>query len=90
MVVGWLYAAQRLQLAMWHLDAHRPHHCCVDGGVLILHPPTHLPPATPHHTQDMAQRQQWGHVINICCVEQGSGMHAVTKQAMEALNQELR
>lgn len=46
--------------------------------------------ATREAVQDMEQRQQWGHIINICCAEEGSGMHAATKQASCAMAQELR
>jgi hypothetical protein len=40
--------------------------------------------------QSMEERRQWGHVINICCAEEGSGMHAATKQAVCAMAHELR
>lgn len=46
--------------------------------------------ATREAVQSMEERQQWGHVINICCAEEGSGMHAATKQAVCSMAQELR
>ncbi|KAL4440067.1 hypothetical protein ABPG75_003068 [Micractinium tetrahymenae] len=45
---------------------------------------------TREAVQDMEQRQQWGHIVNIACAEEGSGMHAATKQAVCAMAQELR
>lgn len=38
----------------------------------------------------MEQRQQWGHIVNIACAEEGSGMHAATKQAVCSMAHELR
>ena len=45
---------------------------------------------TREAVQDMEQRQQWGHIVSIACAEEGSGMHAVTKQAACTIAQELR
>jgi hypothetical protein len=38
----------------------------------------------------MEARGRWGHVVSVCCAEEGSGMHAATKQAVCAMAQELR
>lgn len=39
---------------------------------------------------DMERHGSWGQVVNIGCAEEGSGMHAVSKQAACAMAQELR
>jgi len=45
---------------------------------------------TREAVQAMEQQQQWGHIVNICCAEEGSGMHAATKQAVCSMAHELR
>ncbi|KAI7841158.1 hypothetical protein COHA_005124 [Chlorella ohadii] len=39
---------------------------------------------------DMERHGSWGQVVNVACAEEGSGMHAVSKQAACAMAQELR
>lgn len=45
---------------------------------------------TREAVQDMERRGTWGHVLNIACAEEGSGMHAVSKQAACTMAAELR
>ena len=57
-----------------------------------LHPDRQTPPCPCplRARQDMERRQQWGHIVNIACAEEGSGMHAATKQAVCSMAHELR